>query len=57
MKSSSNRFKVGETVQIQKTGETVTVSNWQYVKHMKKYSYKVQEYPLTFYFEQELKQA
>lgn len=54
LKNSNNLFKDGEVVSIQKTGELVTISKCQYVKHMKKYSYTVSEHPSTFYFEEEL---
>ncbi|WP_226037808.1 hypothetical protein [Aquibacillus saliphilus] len=57
MKNMNNAFDSGEVVNIEKTGELVTISKWQYVKHMKKYSYIVNEYPSTFYFEEELKKA
>jgi hypothetical protein len=54
MKSSNNRFNNGQTVNIIETGEVVTISKWQYVKTMKRYSYIVKEHPSTFYFEEEL---
>lgn len=50
-------YKEGEVVKVRKTGELVTISKTQYVKHMKKYSYKVIEYPSTFYFEGEFEKA
>ncbi|WP_199738138.1 hypothetical protein [Falsibacillus albus] len=53
MKNSNNRFKQGDLVHIKQTGEQVTVLKWQYVKHMKTYSYIVAEHPKTFYFEKE----
>ena len=46
-------YKEGEVVKVRKTGELVTISKTQYVKHMKKYSYIVVEHPSTFYFEEE----
>ncbi|BCB03084.1 hypothetical protein [Bacillus sp. KH172YL63] len=55
MKSTKNRFDIGSVVTIKETGETVTVSKYQYVKNMKRYSYIVKEHPGTFYFEEELK--
>jgi hypothetical protein len=57
LKYSNNIFNDGEVVKILKTGELVTISKSQYVKHMKKYSYKVVEHPSTFYFEEELQKS
>ena len=57
LKNSNNLFNDGEVVRVQKTGELVTISKSQYVKHMKKYSYKVIEHPSTFYFEEELQKS
>ncbi|WP_245690028.1 hypothetical protein [Sediminibacillus albus] len=57
MKHLTNQFSHGDVVHIAKTGEPVTISKWQYIKHMKKYSYIVAEYPGTFYFEEELQKA
>lgn len=57
MKYLNNLYKEGEVVKVRKTGELVTISKTQYVKHMKKYSYKVIEYPSTFYFEGEFEKA
>ncbi|TWD92326.1 hypothetical protein FB550_11956 [Neobacillus bataviensis] len=54
MKSSNNRYTIGQTVNIIETGEVVTILKWQYVKNMKRYSYTVKERPSTFYFEEEL---
>ncbi|WP_170169220.1 hypothetical protein [Mesobacillus subterraneus] len=54
MKSASNLYKAGQSVNIKETGETVTITKSQYVKNMKRYSYTVKEYPSTFYFEEEL---
>ncbi|WP_257349286.1 hypothetical protein [Pseudalkalibacillus decolorationis] len=48
-----NLYNNGDIVKIHKTGESVTILKWQYVEHMKRYSYIVQEHPGTFYFEEE----
>nr|WP_246624989.1 hypothetical protein [Fictibacillus nanhaiensis] len=53
LKGSGNLFNSGDTVTVLKTGECVTISKCQYVKHMKKYCYKVSEHPSTFFFEEE----
>ncbi|ANX13367.1 hypothetical protein ABE41_015265 [Fictibacillus arsenicus] len=53
LKGSGNIFNQGDTVTVLKTGECVTISKFQYVKHMKKYCYKVSEHPSTFFFEEE----
>jgi hypothetical protein len=55
MKSSNNRYKEGQCVNIKETGEVVTILKSQYVKNMKRYSYIVKEHPETFFFEEELK--
>ncbi|MEH7107967.1 MULTISPECIES: hypothetical protein [Bacillaceae] len=47
-------FSIGEEVKIKESGESVTISKCQYVKNMKRYSYIVNEYPNTFFFEEEL---
>lgn len=47
-------FDIGEKVKIKASGESVTIYKYQYVKNMKRYSYIVNEYPNTFYFEEEL---
>lgn len=47
-------FANGEEVNIKETGESVTIGKSQYVKNMKRYSYIVNEYPSTFFFEEEL---
>jgi hypothetical protein len=47
-------FTDGEEVKIKESGETVTIFKSQYVKNMKRYSYTVNEYPSTFFFEEEL---
>ncbi|MFL6560947.1 MAG: hypothetical protein ACJ8MO_33155 [Bacillus sp. (in: firmicutes)] len=54
MKSSNNRYKNGQSVNIKETGEVVTILKSQYVKNMKRYSYIVKERPETFFFEEEL---
>ncbi|MGD6819039.1 hypothetical protein [Metabacillus sp. 84] len=54
MKNSNSQFHTGEKAIIKKTRETVTIAKSQYVKHMKKYSYIVNEKPSTFFFEEEL---
>lgn len=48
-------FNTGDEVQIRVSGEVVTIFKSQYVKNMKRYSYIVNEYPNTFFFEEELK--
>ncbi|NHM33821.1 hypothetical protein [Neobacillus terrae] len=50
----NNLFTVGEEVNIKMSGEPVTIFKCQYVKNMKRYSYVVNEYPNTFFFEEEL---
>ncbi|WP_078427998.1 hypothetical protein [Alkalihalobacterium alkalinitrilicum] len=47
-------FNTGDQVVIKASDKTVTISNCQYVKNMKRYSYTVKEYPTTFFFEEEL---
>jgi len=47
-------FSSGEEVSIKASGESVVITKCQYVKNMKRYSYIVQEYPNTFFFEDEL---
>jgi hypothetical protein len=54
LKSSSNLYKAGQSVNIKDTGETVTIMKSQYVKNMKRFSYIVKEHPSTFFFEEEL---
>lgn len=49
-----NLFNNGEEVSIKASGESVIISKCQYVKNMKRYSYIVNEYPNTFFFEDEL---
>jgi hypothetical protein len=53
MKSNASKFQNGESVQIVKTGESVTVMQSKYIKNMNRYSYILKEYPSTFYFEEE----
>ncbi|MCF6136401.1 hypothetical protein [Pseudalkalibacillus berkeleyi] len=53
MKYSNNQFSAGDVVNIQKTGESVTIKDWKYIKNMKRYSYIVNEHPNTFFFEEE----
>ena len=50
-------FTDGDEVTIKESGEVVTIFKSQYVKNMKRYSYIVNEYPNTFFFEEELKKA
>ena len=50
-------FTNGETVKIKVSGESVTIFKHQYVKNMKRYSYLVNEFPNTFFFEEEFKKA
>ncbi|WP_180960342.1 hypothetical protein [Neobacillus cucumis] len=57
MKSTNNRYNMGETVKIIETGEVVTILKWQYVKNMKRFSYIVKEHSNTFYFEEELQDS
>lgn len=52
---SAEVFSVGEQVYIRQSNELVTIIKSQYVKNMKRYSYVVNKYPSTFYFEEELK--
>ncbi|WP_445486851.1 hypothetical protein [Niallia sp. 03133] len=49
-----NIFSTGETVSIKASNETVTILKYHYVKNMKRYSYTVNKYPNTFFFEEEL---
>jgi hypothetical protein len=50
----NNLFTIGDEVNIRTSGESVTIFKYQYVKNMKRYSYTVNEYPNTFFFEEEL---
>lgn len=47
-------FTIGEKVKIKASDESVTIYKCQYVNNMKRYSYIVNEYPGTFFFEEEL---
>lgn len=49
-----NLFTVGEKVIIKASGKSVTILKCQYVKNMKRYSYVVNEYSSTFFFEEEI---
>lgn len=51
---SAGTFRNGEIVKIKGSNELVTVLKSHYVKNMKKYSYVVNKYPSTFFFEEEL---
>ena len=47
-------FSNGKTVAIRVSNELVTILKSHYVKNMKRYSYTVNKYPSTFFFEEEL---
>ncbi|MDY0944341.1 hypothetical protein [Priestia megaterium] len=47
-------FTNGEIVNIRVSNELVTILKIHYVKNMKRYSYTVNKYPSTFFFEEEL---
>ncbi|MEH7289172.1 hypothetical protein ACQKGA_29510 [Priestia megaterium] len=47
-------FSNGEIVNIRVSNELVTILKSHYVKNMKRYSYTVNKYPSTFFFEEEL---
>jgi hypothetical protein len=47
-------FTNGEIVNIRVSNELVTILKSHYVKNMKRYSYTVNKYPSTFFFEEEL---
>ena len=47
-------FSNGEIVNIRVSNELVTILKSHYVKNMKRYSYTVDKYPNTFFFEEEL---
>ncbi len=49
-----SQFVGGEEVIIKASGKSVTINKCQFVKNMKRYSYTVNEYPTTFFFEEEL---
>ncbi len=52
---SEKIFSNGEIVTIRVSNESVTILKNHYVKNMKRYSYIVDKYPSTFFFEEELK--
>ena len=52
---SEKIFSNGEIVNIRVSNELVTILKSHYVKNMKRYSYTVDKYPSTFFFEEELK--
>ncbi len=52
---SEKIFSNGEIVTIRVSNESVTILKNHYVKNMKRYSYTVDKYPSTFFFEEELK--
>ncbi|MES9760099.1 hypothetical protein ABWK29_26925 [Priestia megaterium] len=47
-------FTNGKTVNIRVSNELVTILKSHYVKNIKRYSYTVNKYPSTFFFEEEL---
>ncbi len=51
---SQNIFTNGEVVAIRVSNEVVIILKSHYVKNMKRYSYTVNKYPNTFFFEEEL---
>ncbi len=51
---NQNIFTNGEIVIIKVSNKLVTTLKSHYVKSMKRYSYTVDKYPSTFYFEEEL---
>jgi hypothetical protein len=51
---SISLFANGETVSIKASNEIVIIVKSHYVKNMKRYSYTVDKYPSTFFFEEEL---
>ncbi|MEH7361042.1 hypothetical protein [Priestia megaterium] len=51
---SISLFANGETVSIKESNEIVIILKSHYVKNMKRYSYTVDKYPSTFFFEEEL---
>ncbi|MFZ3587720.1 hypothetical protein ACOI1C_00290 [Bacillus sp. DJP31] len=54
---NKNKFQVDDKVTLKLTGETVTVTQFQYVANMKRYSYTLKEHPQSFYFEEEIECA
>jgi hypothetical protein len=51
---SQNIITNGELLIIRVSNELVTILKSHYVKNMKRYSYTVDKYPSTFYFEEKL---
>jgi hypothetical protein len=51
---SISLFSNGEIVNIKASNERVIILKSHYVKNMKRYSYTVDKYPSTFFFEEEL---
>ncbi|MEQ6377081.1 hypothetical protein RZN22_08325 [Bacillaceae bacterium S4-13-58] len=51
---NKNKFEKNQKVKLNVTSEIVTISDWSYVQNMKRYSYRLKEYPQMFYFEEEL---
>jgi hypothetical protein len=51
---SISLFSNGEIVNIKASNEKVIILKSHYVKNMKRYSYTVDKYPSTFFFEEEL---
>ncbi|BFJ00953.1 hypothetical protein MMB68_09005 [Priestia sp. Y58] len=51
---SVSLFSNGEIVNIKASNERVIILKSHYVKNMKRYSYTVDKYPSTFFFEEEL---
>ncbi len=51
---SISLFSNGEIVNIKASNEKVIILKSHYVKNMKRYSYTVDKYPNTFFFEEEL---
>jgi hypothetical protein len=51
---SISLFTNGEIVNIKASNERVIILKSHYVKNMKRYSYTVDKYPSTFFFEEEL---
>jgi hypothetical protein len=53
----NNKFEDKQKVKLFDTGEVVTINRWSYAPSMKRYTYSVEEYPSTFYFEDDLVNA
>ncbi|MED4205425.1 hypothetical protein [Neobacillus mesonae] len=47
-------FTIGDEVIIKASGKSATIFKCEYIKNMKRYSYVVNEYPNTFFFEEEI---